>query len=631
MDGKLSNMFLINAPAGSGKTTYIENRIIDLLAKFPNRRILSITYTNRAKNELRSRVNSENVTIDTIHSFLSKYINRYLSKTEVLDLFFEIFQSQIEQSLSKGEQDGKNARYIEKYGTLDIQTLSQNIRTIYYNEQPFSNYYYGGLSHDDILFFSRELFAKFPILKRRLSNTYAYVFIDEYQDTSADVLHLFFDALKNTSSQLYLLGDKMQEIYDNYDGSFDDKLERFDGSYSLNINYRCSNSIVTCLNGLYNDKEFDQTANFCVDKKPTILLCDFESNDVVDRFQDHMKLYVFNRTRFEKVGSKQLYEAVNAMEAYKFPSRHSVVDVLTTKTGDNPDSLFRLLFILLDFLDLADKKRYGRTIQLAKSKSQIFHENLTNIQYHQDKVIFMEKVDQLRKQCASSTLLIGGLCKFLFEHEYCNIAVFEPFFENQEYEGVLNTPVAELFSLYSYLNKPTISTQHGVKGEGHDYVCFIAEDSLRSPQVRIYDFFRLFCTEDINLTDFQRFYYDYANWIDSAKKAEEFASAAEYEKHRDKYLGLATEIYDLYRDNKYFMFSEAKYYRTYLDKKHFTSAKECFKATRVKGILWAYKLFYVGCSRAKRDLVVLVDRKKVSDFEKEFKTKMGSIGFEISG
>lgn len=70
---KLNNMFLVNAPAGSGKTTFIENTIINLIAQYPNRRILSITYTNRAKDELNSRINSKNVTIDTIHSFLAGY------------------------------------------------------------------------------------------------------------------------------------------------------------------------------------------------------------------------------------------------------------------------------------------------------------------------------------------------------------------------------------------------------------------------------------------------------------------------------------------------------------------------------------------------------------------------------
>ena len=43
-------MFLVNAPAGSGKTTYIENTIINLLAQYPNRRILTPPYLNLFKS-----------------------------------------------------------------------------------------------------------------------------------------------------------------------------------------------------------------------------------------------------------------------------------------------------------------------------------------------------------------------------------------------------------------------------------------------------------------------------------------------------------------------------------------------------------------------------------------------------
>ena len=88
-------MFLVNAPAGSGKTTYIENTIINLLAQYPNRRILSITYTNRAKEELNSRINSKNVTVDTIHSFLSDFVGLYFSKPEVIDLYLQVFEKKI--------------------------------------------------------------------------------------------------------------------------------------------------------------------------------------------------------------------------------------------------------------------------------------------------------------------------------------------------------------------------------------------------------------------------------------------------------------------------------------------------------------------------------------------------------
>ena len=102
---RFDNMFLINAPAGSGKTTYIENTIISLLAKYPNRKILSITYTNRAKEELNSRINSNNVIIDTIHSFLSGFVALYFSKTEVINLYLEVFENKIKGMIDNGEEE----------------------------------------------------------------------------------------------------------------------------------------------------------------------------------------------------------------------------------------------------------------------------------------------------------------------------------------------------------------------------------------------------------------------------------------------------------------------------------------------------------------------------------------------
>lgn len=181
---KLNNMFLVNAPAGSGKTTYIENTIINLLAQYPNRRILSITYTNRAKEELNSRINSKNVTVDTIHSFLSDFVGLYFSKPEVIDLYLQVFEKKIKALIDNGEDDSKNARYIDKFGKLDFETIKNNLHKVFYNEQSYSSYYYGGLSHDDMLLFCRKMFEKFEMLKKRLSNKYRYIFIDEYQDTS---------------------------------------------------------------------------------------------------------------------------------------------------------------------------------------------------------------------------------------------------------------------------------------------------------------------------------------------------------------------------------------------------------------------------------------------------------------
>lgn len=48
-------------------------------------------------------------------------------------------------------------------------------------------------------------------------------------------------------------------------------------------------------------------------------------------------------------------------------------------------------------------------------------------------------------------------------------------------------------------------------------------------------------------------------------------------------------------------------------------------------ILWAYKLFYVGCSRAKENLVIVIDENKIAPFRKEFIKRMTAIGFDVNG
>ena len=627
---KLNNMFLVNAPAGSGKTTFIENTIINLLAKYPNRKILSITYTNRAKDELNSRINSKNVTIDTIHSFLAGYVGLYLSKPEVIDLYLQVFENKIKSLIDNGEADSKNARYIDKFGKLDFETIKNNLHKVFYNEQSYSSYYYGGLSHDDMLFFCRKMFEKFVMLKKRLSNKYTYIFIDEYQDTSADVLYIFYESVLNTNSNLYLLGDKMQEIYNNYNGSFNTTLSKFNQEDDLCINYRCSSNIVKILNNLYNDENFFQQPNKSYKKvNPTVVITNDFSESFMEQFKDYIQLYLFNHERFEKIGACDLHRALSDMKAYKFPSQYTPVDVLTDTTNDNPDKLFRILFCVCDFIKMVSVNAYGKSIQFAREKNKIFSSSFTNIEFHNDKIIFYDKVRRLREAYDSSVMTIQGFCEFLADNEYCNKEIFLSFIEDAEYEKVLKVPLSQLHALYAYLGAPSVSTQHGVKGEGHNNVCFIAEDSTRNPIVYMYEFFQLLCFEDINLTDFQNFYYDYVSEMKSINLTY-LKLAKTYKVYEEEYLKYAQYIKNKYKNNKYFSFCQQKYYDKYLSNPNATNAKECFKSTKIQGILWAYKLFYVGCSRAKENLTIVIDENKITSFRKEFIERMTTIGFDVS-
>ena len=91
----------------------------------------------------------------------------------------------------------------------------------------------------------------------------------------------------------------------------------------------------------------------------------------------------------------------------------------------------------------------------------------------------------------------------------------------------------------------------------------------------------------------------------------------------------SNQVLNTYRGNKLFEALLKDDFTAYLAKNTVSNAKNIFKISKVEGILTAYKLFYVGCSRARKNLVIVVDETKINKFKNEFKTKLASIGLEI--
>ena len=133
MAGKIkNNKHLINAPAGSGKTTYIRNELKSICLNNPESRILCITYTNRAADELKKNLEGANITVSTIHSYINDLISPFYSHKEVLDLYWEIYAEKIKNRIKNVTNDENikksNQYYIEKYGE------SQGEEDIYFGE-----------------------------------------------------------------------------------------------------------------------------------------------------------------------------------------------------------------------------------------------------------------------------------------------------------------------------------------------------------------------------------------------------------------------------------------------------------------------------------------------------------------
>lgn len=643
----VDNIYLVNAPAGSGKTTKIKSMILNHTIKNPNDNILCITFTNRAADELKKDTKNKRVYFSTIHSFLHNFLGIYFSHTQVVELYFEIYGKEIQKRILNEEGNlnviKSNERYIEKNGILSYEAIRKNLKSVYYNESPFNSLYYGGLSHDELISFAKIIFDRFPVVKIRLTKKFQIIFIDEYQDSSANVLKLFYDAVYGTSSKLYFLGDKMQQIYKNYDGTFEDKLSILNKSIALKTNYRSIPQVIDILNKLYNNELFKQISssnniNILPDHPPRIIICDNISEKLESEkinYPNALLLFLLNQKRFDTIGSGNLFRQLGRMERYSFVQQYSAVDVLIDNTQDNPDPLIKLLFTINQISEDYANLSLGSIIQLFKRNPKIFDNEVYSVIKHEDKSrlnnqlkLILEKYNDTDGHNDISSILTVLKETGLVKSEYIDAIT-----DSEEYSTIMNIKIREFSMLAKYLKTPNVSTQHGVKGESHDTVFFIAEDSTTTPVVHMYRFFKLWSTIDVSLNNFESFYYEYVTWINSTTQHLGFKlsdiNSQLHGQHQQYLIAQVHGLLEYFKGNIFFKHLCEDDYIEYLSNPIVKTAKKCFKESQVYGALCAYRLFYVGCSRARRNLTVFIDKSRIEEFSLQLIEKFKATGFNI--
>lgn len=638
------NIYLVNAPAGSGKTTEIRRRVEEHLRTYKDDNILCITYTNRAAEELGKDIDSDKVFFGTIHSFINYFVSSFFSHKAVIDLYWEIYKEQIQERIENiNNQENvreSNQRYIEKYGKIDIETVRSNIQKISYNEAPFNSLYRGALSHDDLISFTRKMVDRFPVIKRKISDKYQLIFIDEYQDTAADVLHIFYESMKGSKGKLYLFGDRMQQIYRTYDGTFEREFSRLNRSINLKINYRTTPCIVSILNNIYNNQEYDQCAynkngNKFMDYLPEVIITEKVEDVLAEKKQKYTKiltLYLLNKDRFYSIGIVNLYDAIYQMEKYGFGKKYSATDVLTKKDEENPDKLFTLLFLLERIRVEYESSSYGNVFRIIKTHGKILNESKYTIKKHEDKkrikALFQQIFCQFNKEITIRDFLL-----LIHELELVNAEYIDDIVGDNEYSSVLDVLIGEFHKLFNYLQNPQISTQHGVKGESHDTVAFIAADNNRDPVVHMSNFFKLWSMSEVSLPSFEKFYYDYKNLILDIEtvigmKCSKMRNE-NYKPHKEEIYNKVSLFVQQYDQSNYYKYLLQDVLGRYLENDGVTNAKNCLNENLVYGSLSAYRLFYVGCSRARKNLTIIIDKTKVAEFEEKLIEKFKWCGFKV--
>ncbi len=293
--------FVLQGGAGSGKTESLKELLLYIKQSQPQARVACITHTNAAVAEIVNRV-GDRYPISTIHSFLYGLIGDYKKniKAVISELFlvplmiradqtegisevdykkaehekykkvyskyasklYSIRKENCEKVTSKREYDKNPAMYNQSLNCR-IQDLNERISGIieekdysgiYYNETKFDSL--GDLSygHDGLLAIFHLLFQKYPTLGKIISDKYDYLFIDEYQDTRAEVLGDMVQLSSKYSLAIGLFGDSMQSIYDDGIGSLAAYIE--DGILAeipKADNYRCSYEVIELINPLRLD------------------------------------------------------------------------------------------------------------------------------------------------------------------------------------------------------------------------------------------------------------------------------------------------------------------------------------------------------------------------------------------
>lgn len=639
-----NNIFLVNAPAGSGKTTWIRRNVEEHLLQNPDDNILCITYTNRAAEELGRDMDGNNVYFGTIHSFINTFMESFFAHEEIIDLYCEIYEDRILERINNKEHKDNwtetNNKYIEEYGKLDMDTIRSNIEKISYNQTAFNSLYRGSLGHDDLISFARAIVDKFPVVRKKIADKYQVIFIDEYQDTAADVLNIFCSSVIGENSRLYLLGDKMQQIYHNYNGEFEECFKLFNTSIKLDINYRTTPKIVDILNSIYNDEEYkqcpcDKNSNDDMDFSPKVLITTDAENAINDfraNYKDALILYLTNKKRFYNIGAGNLYLAYYNMNKYAFGKKYNAVDILTKDEARINDALLYFLFIVNEINESFAGGDYGNIIRNARGYDNYLETKNFTIRKHADKRIVKKHCEELLGAYNNTSMTVDHFLSICLGNNYIRKEFYNSIVDD-DYEHVKNVMIQEIKNLANYLKRPDISTQHGVKGESHNTVVFVAENSKSNPIVNISSFFEIWSEMDINLSEFDSFYYDYNRML---KRIESQVGKKISKWKADAYNNNSSMIdgeLQLFRDknetNQYYIHLLQAAFDKYFGKKKFTNVKECLKDGTVYGPLYAYRLFYVGCSRARRNLLVIINKKDVVGFEDKLCRKLRDTGFVV--
>lgn len=239
---------LVLAGAGSGKTSVLVQRCVHLLTNHnvPPTAILGLTFTNKAAEEMRSRIAkhvhptvAKEVTLSTFHSFcfwILKQEIHHLGYTNFFTVYDDKDRERLLLTLEKQLKEGDSEEPVNE--ELLLAEFIKSLKA------------YNAVDFDGLLTLTLELFQKFPLLLEKYQDRFRYIMIDEYQDTNQTQFALA-DLLSKKHGNLFVVGDDDQSIYSWRGAEVKHILEfTHHALIKLEQNYRSTKTILDAANAV---------------------------------------------------------------------------------------------------------------------------------------------------------------------------------------------------------------------------------------------------------------------------------------------------------------------------------------------------------------------------------------------
>jgi len=258
----------LTACPGSGKTRALAAKLINCLEEVRGtpRRIACITYTNPAVYEIEDRLKTygsagdeDSCDISTIHSFCLAnilqnfywHIPEYRSGFRVLPSDSERYRELVEAVCGEYGIQQQFRVYFENIGRepdgspVEIQGISSDAIKAFWDMLLKEGY----IDFSNIIYYTYRLMLESPEITDAIACRYAWILVDEFQDTSAlqvEILKLIAD---RKITKFFLVGDPHQSIY-GFAGTRRELMDDFashlgaERGFKLLTNFRSSRPII---------------------------------------------------------------------------------------------------------------------------------------------------------------------------------------------------------------------------------------------------------------------------------------------------------------------------------------------------------------------------------------------------